>query len=324
MVRGVSTDTNDPPQDDSPADEVADSRDEASSVSVQALQAGAADPFAASGDGSGEASAAVRLSGRERRRAAAGAKLESGFLYDKIDEFLDLGSDDDDATASATPGNDPAVTPESGEREDSMSPSPSPARGGSAEESGDRPPQGSTSKPSNLHESAQAKRKEKAAIFKLPVTPLPKQTALESLVHLWLGQPGLTLRRKSKPAANDVSPDVEGLVTLMEAGCWRPLLLVSQMAAATTDQPHEILRIRLCRTVALMKLRMFREAQRELDALGTLAKEELLFDGYPDHYADEARYAGTRHGCGSLLPSATQGVDELLFFFVVFFGVGGE
>eukprot|EP01112_Ceratiomyxa_fruticulosa_P018012 TRINITY_DN5706_c0_g1_i1.p1 TRINITY_DN5706_c0_g1~~TRINITY_DN5706_c0_g1_i1.p1 ORF type:complete len:532 (-),score=93.83 TRINITY_DN5706_c0_g1_i1:70-1665(-) len=87
----------------------------------------------------------------------------------------------------------------------------------------------------------------------------------------------------SKPRLNaeDVTPDDRGLRTLMQAGAWRSVLKLADRCIALSNVPPKILQYKLCRIIALIKTRLYKNALDEITGIGDFQDPVNCYETYP-------------------------------------------
>jgi len=104
---------------------------------------------------------------------------------------------------------------------------------------------------------------------------------------------GRTPRGLPRLTEADVPANESGLRRLAQSGSWRSVSSLSQRLLSTAHPVDELLRLRWFRITALLKLRSYAQAEREMAILGDLTGESWMFERYA------TLYSGRR---GSMVP----------------------
>eukprot|EP01117_Protostelium_nocturnum_P003622 TRINITY_DN1489_c0_g2_i1.p1 TRINITY_DN1489_c0_g2~~TRINITY_DN1489_c0_g2_i1.p1 ORF type:complete len:427 (-),score=187.89 TRINITY_DN1489_c0_g2_i1:419-1699(-) len=90
-----------------------------------------------------------------------------------------------------------------------------------------------------------------------------------------------------KLSAEDVSQDVVGLKKLMDQGSWRNVIkLCDKCIANGMKYPHDLLQLKLCKIISLLKLRQYKAVSDEIDQLGSFDESPNTFQSYPQLYSN--------------------------------------
>eukprot|EP01102_Stenamoeba_stenopodia_P012210 TRINITY_DN3825_c0_g1_i1.p1 TRINITY_DN3825_c0_g1~~TRINITY_DN3825_c0_g1_i1.p1 ORF type:complete len:509 (-),score=78.33 TRINITY_DN3825_c0_g1_i1:192-1718(-) len=83
----------------------------------------------------------------------------------------------------------------------------------------------------------------------------------------------------------DIPYDLNGICKAMRRGAWKLSLKITD-SLLNSDKllPHERLQLSLCKILTLIKLRLYKNATDELEALGNLDDPHYSFEHFPDHY----------------------------------------
>jgi tetratricopeptide (TPR) repeat protein len=100
-------------------------------------------------------------------------------------------------------------------------------------------------------------------------------------------------KQKSIFAVDGVPQNEEGLKTLMSKGAWKSVIQLAERCIAQAKQPHLKLHFRLCRLIAMTKLRMYQVAFNDFTDIGNFDDAKYRYDTYPDIYGNKR---------GSLVP----------------------
>eukprot|EP00698_Gefionella_okellyi_P019525 TRINITY_DN5990_c0_g1_i1.p1 TRINITY_DN5990_c0_g1~~TRINITY_DN5990_c0_g1_i1.p1 ORF type:complete len:418 (+),score=83.92 TRINITY_DN5990_c0_g1_i1:150-1403(+) len=97
---------------------------------------------------------------------------------------------------------------------------------------------------------------------------------------------GSTVQPRKRMTINEVQPTIQGLHSLLQHGEWPSVAALAEQCFTQSVLPHVALEIRLAKLFALVKLKRFKSADRELAAIGDLDSASYLFESYPDVYGD--------------------------------------
>ncbi|KAH3775656.1 trafficking protein particle complex subunit 12-like [Dreissena polymorpha] len=126
------------------------------------------------------------------------------------------------------------------------------------------------------------------------VVTQPQGDPVRDLVYKYMGEQE-AMKRKV-PTISSVTRDVDGLVKLMQAGCYRAAIdmttqlltdigqsIAIAMVTPTTHSPKS-LQIWHCRFSLMMKLRMYSILESEFAAFKTLDTPDIYYEFYPTNY----------------------------------------
>eukprot|EP01113_Clastostelium_recurvatum_P047791 TRINITY_DN8585_c0_g1_i4.p1 TRINITY_DN8585_c0_g1~~TRINITY_DN8585_c0_g1_i4.p1 ORF type:complete len:472 (+),score=103.75 TRINITY_DN8585_c0_g1_i4:129-1544(+) len=94
-------------------------------------------------------------------------------------------------------------------------------------------------------------------------------------------EPVAVMGSKPRLAPEDVTPDEAGVRKLMQAGAWRSVLKIADRCIASSNHPPQILQFKLCRIVALVKMKMMKNAQDEITGIGDFNDPSNCYEAYP-------------------------------------------
>lgn len=116
-----------------------------------------------------------------------------------------------------------------------------------------------------------------------PHTQMPRSMSLPQQMNLADASQSDALPEmfvKSKLSSDEVSPDENGLKTLMRTGSWRSVLKLADRCIAMSSNPQQILQFKLCKAVSLTKTRNYKNALDEISAIGDFNDPTNCFESY--------------------------------------------